>query len=344
MANAFDLGLHTATQLVRFGWFYGLNRLVDRQSRSAPAAPRKPVSGSVPSTTELLVDLVQLFLRDAEAVRVGLYPPDVGQNGFLENLHRAQAMLADVPSTMERRWAGEASTSRAVSQADGLPDYYLQDFHFQTGGYLTGESARLYDVQVETLFLGGAAAMRREALRPIAEFMRGRDQRRTTLLDVACGTGRFLRDVRLAWPAMRLMGLDLSQAYLDEGRRQLEGLRPVEWMVGAGERLPLPDASVDIATSIFLFHELPGEVRRKVSAEVARVLKSDGLFVFIDSLQLGDRPGWDGLLESFPMRFHEPYFAHYTSDDLDRVFAEAGLGVQATWTSYLSKIIVCRKR
>jgi hypothetical protein len=44
------------------------------------------------------------------------------------------------------------------------------------------------------------------------------------------------------------------------------------------------------------------------------------------------------------MRFHEPYFAHYTSDDLDLVFTEAGLGVQATWTSYLSKIIVCRKR
>jgi ubiquinone/menaquinone biosynthesis C-methylase UbiE len=292
----------------------------------------------------LLADLAQLFLRDADAVRAGLYPPDVGQNGFLENLRRAQAMLADVPSTMERRRAGEACTSRAVSQAGGLPDYYLQDFHFQTGGYLTGESARLYDVQVETLFLGGAAAMRREALRPIAEFMRGRDQRRTTLLDVACGTGRFLRDVRLAWPAMRLMGLDLSQPYLDEGRRQLEGLRPVEWIVGAGERLPLPDASVDIATSIFLFHELPGEVRRRVSAEVARVLKDDGLFVFIDSLQLGDRPGWDGLLESFPMRFHEPYFAHYTSDDLDLVFTEAGLGVQATWTSYLSKIIVCRKR
>ena len=57
------------------------------------------------------------------------------------------------------------------------------------------------------------------ALRPIAEFMQGRDQRRVTLLDVACGTGRFLRQVRLAYPAMVLKGVDLSRAYLDEAER-----------------------------------------------------------------------------------------------------------------------------
>ena len=42
-----------------------------------------------------------------------------------------------------------------------------------------------------------------------------------TLLDVACGTGRFLRQVRLAYPAMRLQGLDLSRAYLEEARHHL---------------------------------------------------------------------------------------------------------------------------
>ena len=47
-----------------------------------------------------------------------------------------------------------------------MPEYYAQDFHFQTGGYLTEDSARLYDVQVETLFMGAAGPMRRTALAP----------------------------------------------------------------------------------------------------------------------------------------------------------------------------------
>jgi ubiquinone/menaquinone biosynthesis C-methylase UbiE len=107
--------------------------------------------------------------------------------------------------------------------------------------------------------------------------------------------------------------------------------------------MPLPDASQDIVTSVFLFHELPGEVRRRVTAEIARVLKPGGLFVLIDSLQMGDRPGWDGLLEAFPVRFHEPYFAHYATDDLDAVFTQAGLAPLETAQAFLSKVMARRK-
>ena len=34
--------------------------------------------------------------------------------------------------------------------------HYLQNFHFQTDGYLSEASAELYDYQVEVLFSGGA--------------------------------------------------------------------------------------------------------------------------------------------------------------------------------------------
>ena len=142
---------------------------------------------------------------------------------------------------------------------------------------------------------------------------------------MACGTGRFLRQVRLAYPAMALKGVDLSRPYLDEAARQLKGLRGAELIEAAAEKMPLEDASADIVTSIFLFHELPPDVRRQVTAEIARVLKPGGLFVFIDSLQMGDKPGWDGLLEAFPYRFHEPYYRHYSIDDLDGMFQAAGL-------------------
>ena len=73
--------------------------------------------------------------------------------------------------------------------ADGLPDYYRQNFHFQSDGWLSDHSAALYDTQVEVLFTGAADAMRRRALAPIARWLQGRNQREVRGLDVGCGTG-----------------------------------------------------------------------------------------------------------------------------------------------------------
>jgi ubiquinone/menaquinone biosynthesis C-methylase UbiE len=343
MADTIGMGLHGAAQAVRFGWYLSLNRLVGWQSERLGLRPRYKSERPSPSEREILADLGRLFRRDAEAVRDGLFPPLADGVGPLEGLRRAGSMLADLPSALRRRAEADAASVREAAPIDGLPDYYAQDFHYQTGGYLSDQSARLYDVQVETLFMGGAAPMRREALRPIAEFMRGRDQRRMALTDVACGTGRFLRDVRLTWPALKLTGIDLSESYLDEARRHLSGLRRATLLAGNAETLPLADQSQDIVTSMFLFHELPPEARRRAAAEMARVLKPGGLMVLVDSLQMGDRPGWDGLLESFPIRFHEPYFESYATENLDTLFSGAGLLPEAEWTSFLAKAVVRRR-
>ena len=353
MANSVGMGLQAGSQALRFGWYFALKQAIDWQTSRLESAAELAVrktspARAAPSEREILADLAGLFLRDAMAVRDGLFPPLTDAESPLELLRRARAMLADVPDAFRRRASRDTSTARTAvartpDDARPLPAYFTQDFHFQTGGYLTEESARLYDVQVETLFLGGAAPMRREALRPIAEFMRGRDQRQIALLDVACGTGRFLRDVRLTYPAIRLTGLDLSAAYLAEAGRHMSDLRPAELLAANGEAIPLPDASQDIVTAIFLFHELPPDARRRVAAEMARVLKPGGLFVFIDSLQLGDRPGWDGVLEAFPERFHEPYYRHYAIDDLDALFSAAGFAPRSTWTSFFAKVMVLEK-
>ena len=345
MSNSVGMAAQLAGQSLRFGWYLALNRLVEWRTSQLGLTRRYKPRLPVPSMQELLADRAQLLMTDALAVRDGLYPPMEEEAASpLTLLVRAQRMLADLPGAARRRAANDATSARAEAAAAGVPDYYAQDFHFQTGGYLSESSAELYDVQVETLFMGAAGPMRRTALRPIAEYMGGRDQRQVKLLDVACGTGRFLRQVRLTYPAMRLAGLDLSRTYLEEARRHLGGLRGAELIEAPAERMPLPDASIDIATSIFLFHELPPEVRRQVTSEIARVLKPDGMFVFVDSLQMGDRPGWDGLLEGFPARFHEPYYRSYAIDDLDGIFTAAGLARSSMATAYLSKLMVRTKR
>ncbi|MDX2257738.1 MAG: class I SAM-dependent methyltransferase [Hyphomicrobiaceae bacterium] len=348
MAGPIDMTGQLVGNAVRLAWYSGLGWALRRMPASGVPATASTSTfqprGPVPSRAELLADIRSLLWADAKAVREGLYPPLPPEEvGFLDHVRRIRAMADDVPRAAERRQARDAGTARDVDGADGLPDYYAQDFHFQTGGYLTAESARLYDVQVETLFSGSAAAMRRAGLRAIARFMRGRDQRQVSLIDVACGTGRFLRDVRLAFPAIELTGIDLSEAYLAEATAHLGRLRPARLIVGNAEAMPLADASQDIVTSVFLFHELPPEVRRTVASEMARVLKPGGRLVFIDSLQMGDRPGWDGLLESFPQRFHEPYYRHYAIDDLDALFTEAGLVADGSEIAFLSKVLVRRK-
>ncbi len=344
MANTIGMAARLAGNSVRFGWYYGINRLVERQADRMNARPRFKPERPVPSRQELLADLGRLFVEDAARVRDGTYPPEEeALGGLMDHVARLRLMMADLPGAIERRVSGDAGSARAQPEAEGLPEYFTQDFHFQTGGYLSDESARLYDVQVETLFYGSAAAMRRSGLAPIAQFLKGRDQRTVSMLDLACGTGRFLRQVRLAFPALKLTGIDLSQPYRDEAVRHMKGLRPAALISGNAEAIPLPDASQDIVSCIYLFHELPPDVRRQVTAEIARVLKPGGLLVFIDSLQMGDKPGWDGLLESFPVRFHEPYFRHYTIDDLDGMFDAAGLQCETTSLAFLSKMMARRK-
>ena len=353
-ADYVGMGAQLAGNALRVGWYSGLNWIMERESRriaadagdGGPAAARRYVpSRPVPTREALMAELRRLMVADAALVRDGLLPPLADEpEGLVEHIGRLREMIADLPKSLGRRESEETRSARDAAEAAGLPDYFTQDFHFQTGGYLTENSARLYDVQVETLFRGAAAAMRRQALVPVAEAMRGRDQRRVTLLDVACGTGRLLRQVRLAWPALRLTGLDLSGAYLREAERHFGRLRPAAWLRANAEAIPLPDASQDIVTSVFLFHELPPAIRRTVTREMARVLKPGGLLVFIDSLQMGDRPEWDGLLEVFPVRFHEPYYRHYAIDSLDSLFSDAGLTPVSTDLAFLAKMCVRKKQ
>ncbi|MFZ0651688.1 MAG: class I SAM-dependent methyltransferase, partial [Pseudolabrys sp.] len=177
------------------------------------------------------------------------------------------------------------------------PRYYLQNFHFQSGGWMTDDSAERYDTQVEVLFNGTANAIRRQALPQLREVFAGRDQRKLKLLDIGCGTGRFLDSVKQAWPRLPMLGLDMSEAYIRHAKRQLKRWARIRFIVGKAEAAPLPDNSQDAVTSTFLFHELPPKIRRIVFSECARVLKPGGRLVIVDSLQRGDRPDYEGLLE-----------------------------------------------
>src|SRR5262249_54803392 len=145
----------------------------------------------------------------------------------------------------------------------------------------------------------------------------------------------FLHD---AWPGVRLTGIDLSLPYLGEARRLIGMTARVKLIEGAAEKLPLEDASVDFIVSSFLLHELPQNVRDEVLREMARVLNRDGLVVIVASIQRGDQPAWDGLIDLFPHYFHEPYYAAYANGSLEAWGDAAGLQPIASERAFLSKV------
>src|SRR5271165_1075617 len=287
MSNRIEGFAHLAGQTLRTVSFTALARYMSRRAaRFDGDGVRVEITKPVPGTLRLLQNVLKLQAKDARNVRDGLYPIPIEEStSFASRIEAVRRMLNDQPQSSERRAEKRAAEAAVLPEAAGLPDYYVQNFHYQTGGWLTEESAKLYDIQVETLFLGAAGAMRRQAIPPIAEFVRGRDQRQLRLLDVACGSGRFLGQLAQAFPAMPMTGSDLSRAYLDEAARFLHGRRNVTFEQANAEALPFESAIFDIVTSIYLYHELPNEVRRRVTSEIARVLKPGGLFAFVDWLQ-----------------------------------------------------------
>ena len=100
---------------------------------------------------------------------------------------------------------------------------------------MTEDSAERYDTQVEVLFNGTANAVRRQALPQLREVFAGRDQRKLKLLDIGCGTGRFLDSVKQVWPRLPTLGLDMSEAYIRHAKRQLKRWSRTSFVVGKAE-------------------------------------------------------------------------------------------------------------
>lgn len=353
MATAIDrLGLRAAyglRQAPRVAWYvahgYAMGQLRRMAEERHPDAVRKRTSSRpAPDRDRLWRDLGALFVGDLANVEAGIYPmPDDHEGSLPDLIDRSRAFFLDLPQIFERRREDAHQEVFSEEFRDRFPRYYLQNFHYQSGGYLSEGSARIYDLQVEVLFNGTANAMRRQALVPIHAALMGRDQRTVALADVACGTGRFLRSVRDAFPGLKPVGIDLSEAYVDEARRHLGRRGRVRFMVANAEALPLADESQDIVTTIYLYHELPPKVRRIVAREFARVLKPGGLLVLIDSLQIGDVPDYDGLLEMFPQGFHEPFYDSYAREDLAALFGKAGFEPLSNKPAFVSKVMAFRR-
>ena len=341
-AFAVDAWGQRAKAAVKAAWWTaagGLARGLTRPTEGQQAKRFSP-SSAPPDKTSLRRAYLEAFEKDARDVAAGLYPAiEDGPTRPSAALREAADFIIDAFEVDQRRRRGDGVEVREQADSSAYPTYYRQNFHYQSGGWFTAESARRYDAQVEALFSGTAGAMRRRGLSLLARHWRGRDHRDARILDVACGSGAFLKDLRAAFPRAALAGLDLSEAYLARARKRT-GAGGIK---GKAEALPFADSSLDAVTCVYLFHELPPRVRPVVAASLARVLKPGGVLVLVDSVQPTDTPELARLLEAFPVYFHEPYYGSYAETDLPALFAEAGLRLIGEDRAFLTKALLLEK-
>lgn len=139
-----------------------------------------------------------------------------------------------------------------------------------------------YDLMVwfiDVVFRGKLQEVRRRAL-DLAELRRGE-----TVLDVGCGTGTLaLEAYARVGETGRVVGVDpaLRQIARARSKAARRGF-PVDFRVGAIERLPFPDQSFDVVLSTWMMHHLPDDLKRRGLSEIARVLRPAGRLVIVDA-------------------------------------------------------------
>ncbi len=113
----------------------------------------------------------------------------------------------------------------------------MNTFHYQTDGWFSQRSAQVYETSTETLFVGRQDAMQRQALVPLSGFMSDRavKGRGTTMLEVACGTGRLATFVKVGvdgpvrLPVLRKAGRAVcfapNEVRTDSVRSRSDGVR-----------------------------------------------------------------------------------------------------------------------
>ncbi|MNJ94710.1 Demethylrebeccamycin-D-glucose O-methyltransferase [compost metagenome] len=344
--------IHKITDKVSLGYSLARSAHFAAQSFSLPVFEllatgkvRKKPALEAEKFKFLYTELFHLLQKDSENISKGLYPLEVLKPEKLaKHFLRYPKILFDGYRISKRREENRNKDFDEDAQEllKDMPEYYQRNFHFQSGGYLTDTSAELYEHQVEILFSGAADAMRRLII-PLMKKVYPGEGEGLHFLEVAAGTGRLTRFMKLAYPKAKITVLDLSYPYLKKAQENLKGFTRLDFIQGKGEDLPFQDGTFDAVYSCFLFHELPLEIRRAAIREGKRVLKPGGCYGFVDALQNEDAKEFSWALQQFPLDFHEPFFKNYVQNPVEGLLMYAGFENIEKNVGFFSKALLAQK-
>ena len=139
-----------------------------------------------------------------------------------------------------------------------------------------------------------------------------------TILELGCGTGNDA--ARLAGEGYSVTAIDLSGEAIGQAKAKF-GTVASFMVADMTQRLPFPDRGFDAVMSNVAMHMFPDAVTRAVFAEVGRLVRAGGLFLFhVNALE--DRPL---RARSRPARELEPDYVAEASGQTMHFFSEAYL-------------------
>jgi ubiquinone/menaquinone biosynthesis C-methylase UbiE len=110
----------------------------------------------------------------------------------------------------------------------------------------------------------------------------------TRLVDVGCGTGRFLGAVRRKEPGADLVGVDEDRDSIILAKRRLSATPGnVEIRRSRLDRLPFDDDEFEIATLTFVLRTVPRRMRWKILSETQRIVRPGGRILVADRSDRG---------------------------------------------------------
>ena len=100
------------------------------------------------------------------------------------------------------------------------------------------------------------------------------------MLDIGCGKGFLLHDLRRRLPGVEVFGLDISEYGI---RNSMDDVRP-RLVRGTAASLPFPDAAFDVVICINTIHNLPLDLCKQAVREIERVKRPGGhSYIQVDS-------------------------------------------------------------
>lgn len=133
------------------------------------------------------------FEQDLANIKNGFYkmPWDM-EMGFSHRqvrptywISKAGLLVREASSILQRSWRQKDEDKNVWFFTDQngrsgesiYPDYYRNNFHYQTDGWMSDTSAAVYEASTETIFMGRQDCMQRTALIPVTSWMKDRDRK-----------------------------------------------------------------------------------------------------------------------------------------------------------------------
>ncbi|MEW6097475.1 MAG: class I SAM-dependent methyltransferase [bacterium] len=200
-----------------------------------------------------------------------------------------------------------------------------------------------YDFLITLLaFFAGGEKKYRNKIVDLAEIQKGE-----RILDLCCGTGTLTKLIsqRLNNSGM-VIGIDYSDEMIELAREKSKDIPNIKYNISDGRNLPFKNLSFDKVFICMALHEMLAEHRKMVIGEMYRVLKNDGVGIFIEF----DQPEKPCLRYKLIIKIEEFWDKEALEDfkktNLQKELKEAGFIITKTELTLGNciRIMVARKR